>query len=158
MTPLRYRHTMSSLSRMLLVYDGTSEARAALERCSQLSLALSAPVDVVAVVDAERANANCCGMLSDVAYTHMEEHARHTLSDAVSQLEKIGIAANGYVKFGSIAEVVTHHAQTFNPDLIVLGHRSQGKRAAWWSERPAHVHLAERLRGTTIVTVTLAAD
>ena len=146
---------MSSFSRMLLVYDGTSEAQAALHRCSQLSLALSAPVDVVAVVDAEAVNASSGGLLTDVAYTHLEEIARNTLSDAISQLASIGIAANGYVKYGRIADVVARHAQTFNPDLIVLGHRARARR--WWSERPAHADLAERLCGTTIVTVTLAS-
>ncbi|MEX3981090.1 universal stress protein [Paraburkholderia sp. EG287A] len=146
---------MSSFSRMLLVYDGTSEAQAALHRCSQLSLALSAPVDVVAVVDAEAVNASSGGLLTDVAYTHLEEIARNTLSDAVSQLASIGIAANGYVKYGRIADVVARHAQTFNPDLIVLGHRARARR--WWSGRPAHADLAERLCGTTIVTVTLAS-
>jgi nucleotide-binding universal stress UspA family protein len=149
---------MSSFSRLLLIYDGTSEARAALERCSQLSLALSSPVDVVAIVDTETANAQCGGLLSDVAYTHIEEHARDTLNDAVNHLTNAGIAANGYVKFGRVAEVVVRHAQIFNPDLIVLGHRSRTKRAAWWRERPAHVDLTERLSGTTIVTVTLASE
>ncbi|WP_245623830.1 universal stress protein [Paraburkholderia nodosa] len=146
---------MSSFSRMLLVYDGTSEAQAALHRCSQLSLALSAPVDVVAVVDTEAVNASCGGLLTDVAYSHLEEIARNTLSDAVAQLAKIGIAANGCVKYGRIADVVARHAQTVNPDLIVLGHRARARR--WWSGRPAHVDLAERLCGTTIVTVTLAS-
>jgi len=148
---------MSSFSRMLLVYDGTSEAQAALQRCSQLSLAFSAAVDVVAVVDAEAVNATSGGLLTDVAYTHLEEIARNTLSDAVMQLANIGIAANGYVKYGRIADVVARHAQTFNPDLIVLGHRARARRPRWWSERPAHVDLAERLCGTTIVTVTLAS-
>jgi nucleotide-binding universal stress UspA family protein len=119
---------------------------------------LSSPVDVVAIVDTETVNAQCGGLLSDVAYTHIEEHARHTLNDAVNHLANSGIAAIGYVKFGRVVEVVARHAQLFNPDLIVLGHRSRARRAAWWRERPAHVDLAERLRGTTIVTVTLAAD
>ncbi|WP_321916183.1 MULTISPECIES: universal stress protein [unclassified Paraburkholderia] len=148
---------MSSFSRMLLVYDGTSEAQAALQRCSQLSLALSALVDVVAVVDSESVNASCAGLLTDVAYTHLEEMARNTLSDAVTRLANIGITANGFVKFGRIADVVARHAQTFNPDLIVLGHRSRAGRSRWWNVRPAHVDLAERLCGTTIVTVTLAS-
>lgn len=148
---------MSSFSRILLVYDGTSEAQAALQRCSQLSLTLSAPVDVVAVVDAESANANCGGLLGDVAYAHLEEMARNTLSDAVAQLVNIGIAANACVKYGQIADVVARHAQTFNPDLIVLGHRARARRSRWWSERPPHIDLTERLCGTTIVTVTLAS-
>ncbi|QGZ60169.1 universal stress protein [Paraburkholderia acidiphila] len=140
---------------MLLVYDGTSESQAALQRCSQLSLALCAPVDVVAVVDAESVNASCGGLLGDVAYTHLEEMARSTLGDAVAQLANIGITANGYVKYGRIADVVARHAQTFNPDLIVLGHRARAGRSRWWRVRPAHVDLAERLCGTTIVTVTV---
>ncbi|MCC8402465.1 universal stress protein [Paraburkholderia sp. MMS20-SJTN17] len=146
---------MCSFSRLLLVYDGTSEAKAALERCSRLSLALRAPVDVVAVVDAESANAICGGLLADVAYVHLEEVARKSLSDAVRQLAQIGVRANGSVEYGRIADVVARHAQTFNPDLIVLGHRARARRARWWNARPVHVDLAERLAGATIVTVTL---
>lgn len=141
---------------MLLVYDGTSEAQAALQRCSQLSLALGAPVDVVAVIDIQSANAMCAGLLTDVAYTHIEEIARKTLGDAIAHLDGIGVNANGYVRYGRIADVVASHAQAFNPDLIVVGHRARARRARWWSERPAHVDLAERLCGTTIMTVTLA--
>ncbi|WOD19074.1 universal stress protein [Paraburkholderia kirstenboschensis] len=86
---------MSSLFRVLLVYDGTDESQAALSRCSQLSLALSAEVDVVSVVDPVCANVNSAGMLSDLAYSRLEELARHTLQTAIGKLVDNGVTAHG---------------------------------------------------------------
>lgn len=57
-----HHQNMTTLSKMLLVYDGTAESQAALSRCKQLSLALKAHVDVVSVVDPDSANATCAGM------------------------------------------------------------------------------------------------
>ncbi|CAG9221654.1 Nucleotide-binding universal stress UspA family protein [Paraburkholderia tropica] len=148
---------MPSFAKLLLVYDGSAEAQAALERCTQLSLALSAHVDVVSVVDTQSANAHCGGLLSDLAFHRLEELARGTLDEALVQLTRDGIAASGYVSFGRMTEVVVRHMQAFNPDLIVVGHRQQARRSRWWGERAAHHELTERLSGTTIVTVTLPA-
>jgi nucleotide-binding universal stress UspA family protein len=146
---------MSPFAKLLLVYDGSAESQAALERCAQLSLALSAQVDVVSVVDAESANAHCGGLLSDLAFHRLEELARSTLDHAVSQLTGDGIVASGYVSFGRLNDVVLRHTQAFNPDLVVVGHRPQARRSRWWRSRAAHHELTERLCGTTIVTVTL---
>jgi nucleotide-binding universal stress UspA family protein len=138
---------------MLLVYDGTTEAQAALERCTQLSLALSAHVDVVAVVDLATANAKCGGLLSDLAFKGLEEFARRTLDTAVGQLADRGVPAYGFVKFGRPVDVVSGHVTTFGPEIVVIGHRRRKGLSRWWGERPVHLDLAERLRGTTIVTV-----
>lgn len=140
---------------MLLVYDGTAEAQAALVRCSQLGLALSAQVDVVSVVDSISANANSAGLLSDLAYSRLEELARHTLQTAIGKLADDGVTAHGYVTFGRTVDAVSRHAAAFNPDIVVVGHRTQTGLSRWWGERPVHLDLAERLRGSTIVTVTL---
>ncbi|MFM0471400.1 universal stress protein [Paraburkholderia strydomiana] len=146
---------MSSLFRMLLVYDGTAESQAALSRCSQLSLALSAAVDVVSVVDPAGANAHSAGMLSDLAYSRLEEFARHTLQTAIGKLADSGVTAHGYLTFGRTADAVSRHAANFNSDIVVVGHRTQKGLLRWLGERPVHLDLAERLRGSTIVTVTL---
>jgi nucleotide-binding universal stress UspA family protein len=148
---------MSSFSKMLLVYDGTDEANAALTRCTQLSLALSAHVDVVSVVDSIGANATCAGMLSDLAFNRLEELARHTLLNAVGQLTDSGVTVRGHLKFGRTVDVVSRHAAAFNPDIVVIGHRLQNGLSRWLRERPIHVDLTERLRGSTIVTATLPA-
>ncbi|WP_243468767.1 universal stress protein [Paraburkholderia sp. PGU19] len=145
---------MSSFSRMLLVYDGTLEAQAALKRCSQLSLALSAHVDVVSVVDSITANATCAGLLSDLACSSMEAHAQHALDVAVTHLMNLGVTAHGFIKFGRTIDVVPLHVAAFHADIVVIGHRARSGFARWWGERPVHLDLAERLRGAAIVAVT----
>ncbi|MFM0501450.1 universal stress protein [Paraburkholderia caffeinilytica] len=146
---------MPSFSRMLLVYDGTDESQAALSRCAELSLALSAQVDVMSVVDAASANANSAGMLSDLAYTRLEEFGRHTLRTAIGKLADNGITAHGYLTFGHTVDAVLRHAAIFNSDIVVLGHRTRKGLSRWWGDRPVHLDLAERLLGSTIITVTL---
>lgn len=145
---------MSFLSKMLLVYDGTDEAQAALARCTQLSVALSAHVDVVSVVDLVSANAVCAGMLTELAHDRLAQFARDSLQTAVGQLEDNGVVAHGYLTFGRTVDAVSRHAAAFRPDIVVIGYRLQTGLSRWWSERPLHVHLTERLRGSTIVTVT----
>ncbi|KER67614.1 universal stress protein [Burkholderia cepacia] len=140
---------------MLLVYDGTDEAQAALARCSALSQALSAAVDVVAVVDSVTANAQSAGLLSDVAHHRLEEFARHELRRAVVKLADDGIAARGYVRFGRVADAIAAHSMTTRPDLVVVGHCARTGFARWWRERPVHVDLAERLPGATLIVVTV---
>ncbi|WP_073428947.1 universal stress protein [Paraburkholderia terricola] len=146
---------MSPFSKMLLVYDGTEEAQAALTRCSELSLALSARVEVVSVVDSVSANAHSAGMLGELAYSRLEELARHTLGTAICKLADNGITAHGHIVFGRTVDAVSRHAASFNSDIVVVGHRTQKGLARWWRERPIHLDLAERLCGSTIITVTL---
>nr|WP_027210748.1 universal stress protein [Burkholderia sp. WSM2232] len=143
---------------MLLLYDGTAESQAALTRCTQLSLALKSHVDVVCVVDPDSANATCAGMLSQLAYTYLEDLARRTLATAVAQLMQHGVTAHGYLTFGRKADAISHHAASSPPGMVVVGHRPKTGLVRWWGERPIYVDLAERLPGCTIVTVTLPAE
>lgn len=146
---------MTPLSKILLVYDGTGEAQAALVRCSQLAVAFSSQVDVVSVVDTVSANAICAGLLTDLACHGLEEHARQAIASAVTQLADRGVAAHGHIRFGRTGDVVSRHVAMFNTDFVVVGHRALRGMARWWSERPVHLELADRLRGPTILTVTL---
>jgi len=147
---------MSSFSRMLLVYDDTAESQAALHRCSQLSLALCAQVDVVSIVDSVTASATCAGMLSDLACSSMEAHARHAIDTAVGHLSNLGVTAYGFVKYGRPVDVIPLHAAAFHADIVVVGHRVRKGLERWWGERPVHLDLAERVRGAAIVTVTVS--
>lgn len=142
---------------MLLVYDGTDEAQAALARCSALSRALSAAVDVVAIVDPVTANAQSAGLLSDLAHHRLEEFARDELQRAVGKLADDGIVARGFVRFGRTADAVAAHALTTRPDLVVVGHCARSGFARWWRERPVHFDLAERLRGAALIVVTVSS-
>ncbi|RQR49552.1 universal stress protein [Burkholderia sp. Bp9140] len=139
---------------MLLVYDGTNEANAALARCASLSHALSATVDVVAIVDNVTANARSAGLLSELAHERLAEFAHGDLQRAVGKLTDDGVAARGYLRFGRAVDAIASHATTIRADMIVVGYRAPTGLARWWREPPVHVHLTERLHGATLVVVT----
>ncbi|KAG8152335.1 universal stress protein [Burkholderia catarinensis] len=140
---------------MLLVYDGTNEANAALARCASLSRALSATVDVVAIVDNVTANAQSAGLLSELGHQRLEEFAHRDLQRAVGKLTDDGIAACGHLRFGRAADAIAAHASTTCADMIVVGYRARTGFARWWRERPVHFDLAERLHGAALIVVTV---
>jgi nucleotide-binding universal stress UspA family protein len=145
---------MEPFSRILLVYDGSPEAKSALTRCMHLAAALSATVDVVSVVDSENLNAISGGQLGGEAFTQLQRLASEAVEDATSRLERYGINAHGHVAFGRTLEALPMHANMLRSDMVMIGHRACKRVFRWWGERPLHASLAERLKGVTIVTVT----
>ncbi|MBP0594159.1 universal stress protein [Paraburkholderia sp. LEh10] len=139
---------------MLLFYDGTTEAKSALLRCASLSLALSAVVDVVTVVDCIGTGAMTGGMLSEVLVLQLEANARSALKDAIDELGMNGIFARGHLVFGHAADAISQMLELLSADLIVVGHRAKTGFARWYGSRPLHLDLLERLKGAMIVTVT----
>lgn len=146
---------MPSFSRILLFYDGTREAQSALRRCAEMSLAFSTPVDVVTVVDSVDVSARYAGLLTDVAFSQMEELAGGTLRDAIARLDAIGVCAQGHVVFGRVVDAIPRHAARFSSDLVIIGYRAPRRLRWWYAARPVHLDLAERMKGSTIVTVTV---
>jgi nucleotide-binding universal stress UspA family protein len=145
---------MQRFARILLVYDGTPEAQSALARCVQLARGLSALVDVVSIVDAVGANALAAGMLLGEGFAHLELLANAAVNTATTQLKHAGVTAHGHVAFGSPVDVVSKHAELFRSDIVMIGHRVRGPFARWLGDQTVHANLADRLRGSTIVTVT----
>lgn len=153
--PLERIESCYSPFSVLLVFDATDEGQVALERCSELSVALSAHVNVMSVVDTASSNAACGGHLSDLGHTYLEEVARRALKTAIDHLTNKGITANGKVAFGRTVDTITRYAEASAPDIVIVGHRPRNAVPRWWRDRPVHADLAERLHGSTIVTVTL---
>lgn len=145
---------MSNASRVLLFYDGTIEARSALLRCASLSVALSAVVDVVTVVDCIGTGALTGGTLSDVLVSQLEADARFALKDAIDELGVSGIFARGHIVFDQAADAISRMNELLSSDLIVVGYRARTGFSRWYGGRPLHLDLLERLKGAMIVTVT----
>ena len=145
---------MPNESRILLFYDGTTEAKSALFRCVSLSLALAAVVDVVTVVDCIGTAAVAGGMMNEVLVLQMEANARSDLKDAIDELNTNGIFARGHVVFGHAADAISQLLERLSADMIVVGHRVKTGFARWYGGRPLHIDLLDRLKGATIVTVT----
>jgi len=145
---------MSKFSRILLVYDGTPEARLALDSCAQLASALSLPVDVVSVVETAGLNAASGGLVSDAAFVQLEHLAREALHESVTRLQRVGVGAHGYLAVGHIADALSRYARMLRSDIVMIGHRSRKRFASKWEQRPAFADLADRLPGLTIFIVT----
>ncbi|BCG02608.1 universal stress protein A (plasmid) [Paraburkholderia sp. PGU19] len=145
---------MPNASRILLFYDGTTEAKSALLRCASLSLALSAVVDVVTVVDCIGTGAMTGGMLSEVLVLQLEANARSALKSAIDELGMNGVFAHGHIAFGHAGDVISRMRELLSSDLLVVGHRAKTGFARWYGGRPLHLDLLERLKGAMIVTVT----
>lgn len=145
---------MSSASNILLFYDGTEEARSALLRCAELSVALAARVDVVNVVDFADISARCAGMVSDVVLTQIEDEARRALREAIDELGLHRIVARGHLAFGGVLEAISRSIDLLQSDVIVVGHRTKSRLERWFGRRSLHLDLVDRAKGLMIITVT----
>jgi nucleotide-binding universal stress UspA family protein len=145
---------MRRFAKILLVYDGTPEAKVALMRCSQLALELSARVEVVSVVDAIGMNALAGGQLSGEGFARLELLAKEAANVAAVQLQQEGVIAHGSVVFGNWGDALSRHAEISKSDMVIIGHRARKRFARWWGDQAVSSDLADRLRGSTIITVT----
>lgn len=142
---------MQAHSRILLLYDGSTEARLALARCAQLATALSAFVNVLSIVDSTNLNAATGGQLSGLAFVHLEQHAKEAADEAIAQLRSDGIFAHGHVAVGQTVDTLSRHAKVLSPDIVIIGHRVRRRLARWWHGSPLHADITERLQGITVV-------
>jgi nucleotide-binding universal stress UspA family protein len=140
---------------MLLFYDGTIEARHALLRCAKLATAVAASVHVVAVADLLSANASAAGMLMPDAALQIERDACTTLNEAIEQLSLHGIIAHGYVAYGETTEAVLNSVALFHSDIVMIGYRPRTGFKRWFGTLPVHYGVAERLKDSMLVTVTV---
>jgi hypothetical protein len=147
---------MHSFSKILLFYDGTSEGGSALLSCAALATAFAAPVDVVVVVDYVGLNAKAGGLLCADAMRTLEQDARSALTEAINQLGAQGVAAQGHIAFGNVADAISRSVALLKSSVVVVGHRARNRTrfARWIGDRSVHSDLAERLPASTLVTVT----
>ncbi len=142
---------MQEHSKILLLYDGSDEARLALARCAQLATALSAFVDVLSIVDSSNLNAATGGQLSGLAFIHLEQLAGEAADEAIAQLRRDGISAHGHVAVGQTVDTLSRHANVLSPDIVIVGHRVRRRLARWRHGSPLYADITERLQGLTVV-------
>jgi nucleotide-binding universal stress UspA family protein len=147
---------MKKVTSILLFYDGTNIAKLALVRCLMLSQVLAAKVAVLSVLDTEKMNANCGGLLTDVAIHQLETTERKCVEEAVDVLRKAGITACGHFGFGSVVQGIVEKTRELKADWVVVGNDVQvvAKRLWWFEKKSLVSELTERLAGVTLVAVS----
>lgn len=115
---------------VLLCYDGSPDGHKALDegvdivqRCGAtahlLAIAPIYPTDAEGLTSPELLEADCADF-------------KQMLDEGVASLQAAGIQVVGHLAQGRPIEVIARFAQELNADLIVVGHRHQGRLARWW--------------------------
>jgi nucleotide-binding universal stress UspA family protein len=137
---------MTSDQRILIYYDGTEEARSALD----------AHTHVLTVVDTGAAIMSTAGLLCDLAYVGIENTTRDLLKEALDHMKASDIMVTGHIAVGNVVNSIAQHAEMLDADLLVVGHRIRRGIARWLGGPATYSELVERSKGRTVITVALA--
>ena len=120
---------------VLLCYDGSAEGRKALREGAALARLMGSETYLLAICRNLVAATPPEGMGSALVESE-ESVARAILSEGVCKLVEFGVKAQGALLIGDPLVHIPSFARKIGADLIVIGHRPQGRLARWWSESP----------------------
>ena len=113
---------------ILVAYDGTPEAKVALEKAAAVAKAFTANVIVTSVAPILVGAGRSMGAVDPVS--RPEEHEA-MLSDAKETLAAEGIVAETKLGVGYTSEAIVAAAEEVNADLIVVGSRDLSFYERW---------------------------
>ena len=114
---------------ILLAFDGSPDGREALVQAGNLASVCGATVHLLAIIDPSE------NMLIVEAMPSIPDNQafviQSVLDEGVKRLRGAGCSATNELKFGKPADQIVSSAAEINADLIVVGHRNQGRLARW---------------------------
>jgi nucleotide-binding universal stress UspA family protein len=131
---------MQMYKTVLLCYDGSAEGRKALREGAMLARAMGSETHLLAICRNLVSTSPPEGMTS-VLVDCEETAARAVLDEGVRKLIELGVKAQGTLVIGDPLLHIPSFAARIHADLVVIGHRPQGRLARWWSESPQPVLL-----------------
>ncbi len=142
--------------RILLSYDGTADGRRALREGADLATAMGADVHLLAICRSLTSTSVPEGITPELVACE-EDTARELLEDGVRRLAARGLRAEGELAVGDPLEHIPRVAARIGADLVVVAHRSRGRRVRWWSESPEQ-SLLNRVACSILVASNAAPD
>ncbi len=118
--------------KILLCYDGSVEGRRALRHGAEVAIAMKAEAYLLAICRSMVAGTVPEGV-TPALFACEDETANALLAEGVKWLSDHGVAAQGALVFGNPLVHIPQTAVRIAADLVVVGHRSRGKLARWWS-------------------------
>ena len=113
---------MTRFARILVAYDGSDPARAALETALDLAAELGSEVEILAVEGPMPRYAATLGEVDD-AVGEREAFFTGVLSEARSLARARDLEVTTTMRPGHPAEEIVRHAEAVGAGLIVVGHR-----------------------------------
>jgi nucleotide-binding universal stress UspA family protein len=119
--------------KVLLCYDGTAEGRRALRQGADVVLCMKSEAYLLAISQNAVATAIPEGV-SPLLCEQEDSRAQALLDEGVAWLRERGVTARGALEFGNAVDRIVETADSIGADLIILGHKTRGRLARWWSE------------------------
>jgi nucleotide-binding universal stress UspA family protein len=137
----------TSMSKILVAYDGSDACQEALTTAARLARATNAEVGVISVVP-------LVPMRGGETVNPWDDHSVHReqLAEAKLLLEARGIQPELIQKTGHPAELIEAVAESGGYDTIVVGRPSMGRGLARLLRGSVGWHVVEHARATVIVT------
>jgi nucleotide-binding universal stress UspA family protein len=118
--------------RVLLCYDGTLEGRRALRQGADVVICMKGEAYLLAI---------CGNLITSAipeavtpAFADCEDgRAGALLREGIDWLQERGVAARGSIEHGNAVDCIAATAERIGADLIVVGHKTRGPLARWWS-------------------------
>ncbi|HEV7164440.1 MAG TPA: universal stress protein [Gammaproteobacteria bacterium] len=134
---------------ILLAYDGSSEGRRALLEGTEIAKRFDAMTHLLAVIKPDVGT----GMAQGLAAAEPGEKTQYyqgTLNEGVKFLKSHGLEAEGHVVHGEPVDEIVKFAKRVSADLVVVGHRTRGTLARWWTT-PTSMSLLDKLECSLLI-------
>jgi nucleotide-binding universal stress UspA family protein len=138
--------------KVLLCYDGSREGRRALKQGADVVLCMKTEAYLLAIGQNAMASAIPEGVTPELAQRE-DERAQALLDEGVRWLTDHGLRAEGALEYGNAVDCIAATAERIGADLIVLGHKTRGPLARWWSSSDEE-SLLSRVRCSILVAVS----
>ena len=138
--------------KVLLCFDGTAEGRRALRQGADVVICMKSEAYLLAICPDLVSTSIPEGVTPQLA--HCEgQRATGLLEEGVQWLRDRGVDARGSVEHGNAVDCISDTAQRIDADLIVVGHKTRGRLARWWSPSEEE-SLLERVRCAILVAMS----
>ena len=141
--------------KVLLAYDGSIEGRRALREGAKLAQLCRAEVFLLAVVELSPIMAPDAGLA--VPIDEQTAGYKAVLAEGVERLKALGFSPTARLEVGDPGQKIADVAEEIGAQLVVVGHRPQGRLARWWFGSVGS-YLVKRLRCSVLVGQTEISD
>jgi nucleotide-binding universal stress UspA family protein len=117
---------------ILLCYDGSREGRNALKQGADVALCMQAEAHLLGIIRGTTLTPP--EGVTEALMIGDGQAAESILREGVEWLKAHGLEARGRLVFGDPLREIPACARELHADLIVVGHRSRGALARWWSD------------------------
>jgi len=118
--------------KVLLCYDGSEEGRRALRHGADVVIRMQSEAYLLAICQSAVSGAIPEAVTPELVRSE-DSRAISLLEEGVRWLHDHGVRAKGSLEYGNAVDCIAETARRIGEDLIVLGHRSRGPLARWWS-------------------------